>query len=57
MGPQILGVDDDHATQTRMVDDNDDLMHREYPRAVRAEAHSETVGVTACCYMLLFIAL
>ena len=40
------------------VDDVDDLMHLESPRAVRAEAHSETgVGMTVCFYMLLYIAL
>jgi len=40
------------------VDDIDDLMHQENPRAVRAVARSEAgVGVTVCFYMLLYIAL
>jgi len=48
----------DHVRQTMTVDDIDDLMHQEIPRAVRAEAHSEAgVGVTVCFYMLLYIAL
>jgi len=41
-----------------MVDDIDDLVHQDLPRPVRADAHSEPgVGVTVCCYLLLYIAL
>ena len=40
-----------------MVDNIDDLMHQEIPRAVRAVAHSEAgVGVTVFFYLLLYIA-
>ena len=38
-----------------MVDDIDDLMHQEIPRAVRAVARSEAgVGVTVCFYIAVY---
>ena len=42
----------------REAHDSTELEAPQYPRAVRADAHSETgVGVTACFYLLLYIAL